>query len=405
MLEAIDSRHRDLLIDLNQKASVSDKIAFLHRVVCGKCSFIHRIGVAIYDRDTDTLKTFVHSTEGENPLPNYLCKLSEAKSLYRIYLEGRPRVINDLTTLGSNREHSRRIKNHGFRSSYTIPTYHDGKLTGFVFFNSRDAGVFQEDSLSYLDMIARLISLLVGVELQQVKTLYGALKMATSFSGHKDPETGAHLERMARFSHLIAHEVAPSYGLSDEFVEAVFWFAPLHDVGKIAIPDYILRKPGKLSVDEFEVMKTHATRGREMINSMLGNFNLDRSGTADMIGNVAEFHHENIDGSGYPRGLKGDDIPLEARIVAVADVFDALTSKRCYKPAWNNEDAMAALLTMSTWKLDPLCVKALCNNSERVKEIQALFQDEIEGVGSEQCGETFRKAMPPAGRSVLDVVK
>ncbi|MEN3373542.1 HD domain-containing phosphohydrolase [Dechloromonas sp. ZS-1] len=378
MSAPLEIQHHDLLDALNKKTSVSDKIAFLHRVVRQHCAFIHRIGVAVYDQRTDTLKTFAHSTEGENPLGNYQCKLREARALYQIFLDGQPRVVNDIAAMPSAREHTRRLQAFGFRASYTIPTYLDDSLTGFVFFNSRFPDVFDESSLPYFDMIARLISLLVSVELQQVRTLYGALKMATSFSGHKDPETGEHLDRMAHFSRLIANEVAPHYGLSDEFVESIYWFAPMHDVGKIAIPDHIIRKPAKLSTDEFEVMKTHATRGREIINSMLGNFNLDRSGMARMIGNIAEYHHENMDGSGYPCGLRGDDIPIEARIVAVADVFDALTSTRCYKPAWSNEEAFEALRGMAAWKLDRLCVDALCRHAGKVQEIQDLFQDSHE---------------------------
>jgi len=403
MSKTIECQHRDLLNELNRKGNVSEKIAFLHRVVSQQHPCVHRIGVAVYDQESDTLKTFAHSTDGENPLPNYLCKLREAGSLYRIYLEGRPRVINDLNALDNKPEHTRRLQNNGFRSSYTIPTYHDGQLLGFVFFNSRIPAAFQEERLAYLDMIARLISLLVSVELQQVKTLYGALRMATNFSGHKDPETGAHLERMARFSHLIAHHTAPAYGLSDEFVEAVFWFAPMHDVGKIAIADNILRRPGKLSGAEFEIMKTHTTRGREMISGMLGNFNLDRLGMAAMIGNIAEFHHENIDGSGYPRGLKGDAIPVEARIVAVADVFDALTSKRCYKPAWSNEEALDALRAMSSWKLDPLCVETLCGKMDSIREIQAQFLDASEAEqASPECRPQAIRKSPT--RSILDTV-
>jgi HD-GYP domain-containing protein (c-di-GMP phosphodiesterase class II) len=405
MSETIEHQHHDLLKELNKKANISDKIAFLHRVVRQRYEFIHRIGVAVYDQETDSLKTFLHSTDGDNPLPNYVFKLREAESLYRIFLEGSPRVINDLAAVSTSREHNKRLKAHGFLASYTVPTYHNGNLLGFVFFNSRNSGVFRDDGLSYLDMVARLISLLVSVELQQVQTLYGALRMATNFSGHKDPETGAHLERMARFSRLVAQAIAASHKLSDEFVEAVFWFAPMHDVGKIAIPDHILQKPGKLSTEEFEVMKTHATKGRVMIDSMLGNFNLNRSDMAAMIGNIAEFHHENMDGSGYPLGLMGDNIPIEARIVAVADVFDALTSERCYKPAWSNEEAYTALREMAMWKLDPLCVEALCSMPDKIEEIQALFQDELDGSHAEPEHGARPHVRDQTSHSILDAVK
>lgn len=377
MTTRIESDHPDLFNQLNKKITVSAKIDFIHRVVRQRCSFIHRIGVAVYDAKTDSLRTFAHSTDGDNPLPLYQSKLRDSKSLYRIHLEGKPRVINDLTVLnGSRQEHAKRINAHGFQSSYTVPMYHSEQLTGFVFFNSLLPGSFQEVSLLYLDMIARLISLMVSVELNQVQTLRGALKTATCFSSHKDPETGEHLERMARFSRLIANDIAADYGLNDELVEAIFWFAPMHDVGKIAIPDHIIHKPEALTTDEFEVMKTHTTRGREIINTMMGHFNLDHSNFVSMIGNIAEYHHENIDGSGYPRGLKGDDIPIEARIIAVADVFDALTSRRAYKHAWSNDEAFGELKKLSGWKLDSKCVAILIDNREKIVEIQRLFQDQ-----------------------------
>ncbi|MDD2884310.1 MAG: HD domain-containing protein [Dechloromonas sp.] len=372
--------HQDLLNQLNEKISVSEKISFLHRVLRQKCSFVDRIGVAVYDPRCDILKTFAHSTEGGNPLGHYQCKLRDAGSLYQTYLDGKPRVINDLAVFDqSHSEHAKKIKAHGYRASYTVPMYQNQQLAGFVFFNSQRPGVFTEAMLPYLDMIARLVSLLVSFELKQVQTLQGALRTAICFSGHKDPETGGHLERMARFSRLIANDIARDNGLDDEFVESIFWFAPMHDIGKIAIPDEILRKPGKLTPDEFEIMKTHATKGRQMIEAMLGNFGLNGAGFVSVVCHIAEHHHENFDGSGYPRGLAGAAIPIEARIIAVADVFDALTSKRPYKEAWSNDAAFETLRDMSRWKLDRQCVDILISHRREIEEIQCVFRDEEEG--------------------------
>lgn len=123
-------------------------------------------------------------------------------------------------------------------------------------------------------------------------------------------------------------------------------------------------------------MKTHTTKGREIIDSMLSHFNLSNSDFIPMLCNISEYHHENLDGSGYPHGLQGENIPIEARIIAVADVFDALASKRPYKDAWSNKDAFAELKALSTWKLDQRCVDALVKNCKKVEEIQLLFLDE-----------------------------
>ncbi|MBI5005790.1 MAG: HD domain-containing protein [Nitrosomonadales bacterium] len=375
----IEFNRTDILARLNDSGSLSEKILAIHDAARICCEFIHRISVTIYDPKFDLLKTLVHSTDDGNPLAGYQARLADTPSLHRIFLSGKPRVVHDLAAFaGGERAHTRRIVEHGFRSSYTIPMYANEQLTGFIFFNSRLPNVMNEAALTQLDMMARLISLLVGMELNLVKTMHGALRTAASFSSYRDPETGAHLDRMSHFSRLIASEIARDRGLNDEFAEAILWAAPMHDIGKIAIPDHILLKPGKLTPDEFESMKTHTTKGREIIDTMLRNFNLGNASLAPVMANIAEYHHENVDGSGYPRGLKAEAIPIEARIIATADVFDALTSRRCYKPAWDNASAFAEIDALSKWKLDRRCVEILLDNRTAIAEIQARFRDEAE---------------------------
>jgi HD-GYP domain-containing protein (c-di-GMP phosphodiesterase class II) len=156
-------------------------------------------------------------------------------------------------------------------------------------------------------------------------------------------------------------------------------FAPLHDVGKLAIPDRILLKPGKLSPEEFEVMKTHTLRGRQLVDELIDGFGLDGMEGIDMLRNIAAFHHEALNGTGYPLGLKAEEIPVEARIIAVADVFDALTSRRPYKEAISNEEAFAMLAQMSGTKLDPECIHALAKHKEHILQIQLRFSEDIYG--------------------------
>jgi HD-GYP domain-containing protein (c-di-GMP phosphodiesterase class II) len=244
-----------------------------------------------------------------------------------------------------------------------------------LFFNSYQLDAFDDSNLTYLDMIAHLLTILLAAELNQIATIRGAMKTATQFTHHRDPETGMHLERMSRYSRLIALSLGTVHSIDDEYADRILQHAPLHDVGKITIPDRILLKPGSLTVDEFTEMKTHTTRGREIIDTMLLNFNIKCVKDIDMIRNIVAYHHESMDGNGYPEGLVDKEIPLEARIVAVADVFDALTSVRSYKAAWSNEQAFVELERMSHCKLDPDCVAALLGSQDEILKIQSGFAD------------------------------
>lgn len=181
----------------------------------------------------------------------------------------------------------------------------------------------------------------------------------------RDPETGGHILRMAHFSKLIA----AGMGLSVEEQELLLEAAPMHDIGKVGIADKILLKPGRLEPDEFEVMKQHALLGYELLKG-------SASRVLQQGAEIARGHHEKFDGSGYPYGVKGHDIPIFSRIVAVADVFDALTSERPYKKAWTLEEAVDFLVAGSGSHFDPDCVQAFLNAWEEVLEIRQRFQEE-----------------------------
>jgi response regulator RpfG family c-di-GMP phosphodiesterase len=180
----------------------------------------------------------------------------------------------------------------------------------------------------------------------------------------RDPETGAHILRMAHFSALIAREM----GLDEDMQQALLIAAPMHDVGKLGTPDHILLKPGRLDADEFTIMKTHASIGYEILKDSASPY-------MQLAATIALSHHEKFDGSGYPQGLAGDDIPLVGRIVAVADVFDALTSPRPYKTAWDTDQARRFLVEGRGAHFDPRCVDAMLACWNEVLEIRARFQD------------------------------
>jgi HD-GYP domain-containing protein (c-di-GMP phosphodiesterase class II) len=368
--------HQNALEALNHHAPLSEKLQLLHAALAKRFAFIDRVAVAIYDPKTDELKTFIHSSSEDNPLAQYQAKLSQARSLQEIRESGKPRVVNDLTIFAKGtHEHTHRIAAQGYGASYTVPMYFNSDFFGFVFFNSYRKNVFDEEVLHLLDMFAHLISLVVTGELASLRTLISAVRAARNFVYMRDTETGAHLERMARYSRIVAKELAPKYGFDDEYIEHVFLFAPLHDIGKIGIPDSILLKAGLLDTGEREIMRTHAPKGRQLIDSMLRDFGLESFGYLNILRNIAEHHHETMDGAGYPHGLRGDDIAIESRIVAVADIFDALTSKRPYKEAWSIDDAFLELRKLAGSKLDPDCVEALIKNRAQLEEIRNRFPD------------------------------
>ncbi|MYM86563.1 response regulator [Rugamonas sp. FT82W] len=187
-------------------------------------------------------------------------------------------------------------------------------------------------------------------------------------SEYRDPETGAHIQRMARYSRLIA----AGLGLSDEQQSDLLNAAPMHDIGKVGTPDHILLKPGRLTAEEMAVMRQHAEIGYNILKDCQARMH-------KLAAEIALTHHERYDGQGYPRGLAGEAIPQAGRIVAVADVFDALTSVRPYKPAWSMEAARQHLLDHSGAHFDPRCVDALLQRWDEVLDIRARFQDEQGG--------------------------
>jgi two-component system, response regulator RpfG len=182
---------------------------------------------------------------------------------------------------------------------------------------------------------------------------------------YRDEETGNHVIRMAKYSRLIAEQL----GLSVEECDAIELAAPMHDIGKIGIPDEILRKPARLTHCEFEIMKTHTTIGYEILKESPSKY-------LQMGAIIALNHHEKFNGTGYPYQLGAEDIPLAARIVSVADAYDALTSERPYKPRWTMEKSLDYLNQQRGKYFDPQCLDAFVAQLDRVCNIQFMLGDQ-----------------------------
>jgi hemerythrin-like metal-binding protein len=256
-----------------------------------------------------------------------------------------------------------------------LPLSDDGRQLGQTVIFTEPDWVPSDTEIEFMTNLARVLSGLVSrclmnetlkvreIELEDARTQ--AIRRLGTAAEYRDHETGMHVMRMTN----IAVVIAKALGLPDDQRELLFIAAPLHDVGKIGIVDGILLKPGKLTDDEFDVMKTHTEIGEQLLH---GSDSLIQTAR-----DIASSHHESWDGSGYPRGLRKEEISMLARICSVADVFDALTSTRPYKDAWPVEDAVAWTLGQAGKKFDPAVVTAFESALPEIIRIRELYREDI----------------------------
>lgn len=183
---------------------------------------------------------------------------------------------------------------------------------------------------------------------------------------NRDMETGGHISRTSAFVRTLAEDAKRdgiyTKDLDEHYIKVLYTLAPLHDIGKIVIPDNILKKPGRLTTEEFEVMKKHASVGGEVVREVLEGVTDEE--TLSLASDIATYHHERWDGTGYPQGLKEEEIPLSARIMAIADVYDALVSERCYKKALTKEEAVAIIKAEAGTHFDPRLSEVFLKHQE-----------------------------------------
>ena len=255
---------------------------------------------------------------------------------------------------------------------YVILLTASGELQNRIDGLSAGADDFIGKPFNSAELVARVrpAERVVSLETRDV-AMFAMAKLAES----RDPETGAHLERVQSYCRVLARQMArqEKFQIDAEYIRLIYLTSPLHDIGKVGIPDCVLLKPGRLSDREFEIMKSHARMGAQTLQAALEKFPGVKF--LEMARDIAASHHERFDGSGYPAKLAGEQIPLCGRIVALADVYDALTSKRVYKAAFSHEVAKATIVNEKGIHFDPDVVDAFLQAEAEFLEIRERFSE------------------------------
>ena len=361
----------------NQLDSLHHELADLHRRVRTKVPHVDRIAYVQYDADDGLLKTYAESNIGIESFCHHEYPLKSCPTLLEISDSGTTRVIDNIpSTLTPNNIHSKWLIENGYRSSFTVPIYNFQQFMGFVFFNSYKKNLFSELVQKELIPFCDLISFLVNAEYSLLHAILASADLTKELSPGYKKESKEHVERISRYAKLIAKEVASLYELDDEVIENIHLFSRLHDIGKASMPNDILLKPEPLMEDEREKMKCHVKEGLAIVDRIIENLGAPKHPSIDLLKSIISCHQEFLDGSGYPNGLSHSEIPIPARIITVANVFDALTSHRPYKQACSVSAAMLELEKMVySGKLDGNCVSALRNHQEYLSDIIRQFPE------------------------------
>ena len=271
-----------------------------------------------------------------------------------------------------------RLQRNQLVSVFFMPLTGSKFDTAMLVFASSQADSYNAEQLEFIANIAGQVGhgfeKTLGMETLVISTVKGLAKLAES----RDPETGDHLFRMSHYSALVAEEMAHTEHyqalITPQYVRDILQFSPMHDIGKVGVSDSILLKPGRLDEQELKLMQVHPITGGQVLRRCEQQVNEAGLSVFQIGIEIAEGHHEKFDGSGYPHKLAGNAIPLSARIVAVADVFDALTSKRPYKEAWPVDKALELLHEQSGKHFDPEVIAAFIRALPRVLEIYARYK-------------------------------
>jgi response regulator RpfG family c-di-GMP phosphodiesterase len=365
-----------LIENISNNASFTETLNFINETFSAYIPYNY-IGIALIDEDKKLLRaSYGVADENIVGLPENLVGSTwpiNDTSLENLLQTGEARIINDLEEYTAGRpikQYNVAILEAGIRASITLPLKVSGEPVGVIFFSSNQKNVYNEEHLKFLKSLVNSIAISFNQNIFINDVLYSSVLALAKLAEARDEDTGEHLTRMKFYSRAIAELLYENNLYTDEitmeYIDNIERFSPLHDIGKVGIRDGILLKPSKLTEEEFDEMKQHTKFGADVLRTAEVNMQKRGKSLFNMGIEIAESHHEKWDGSGYPYGKKEKEIPLSARIVAVADVFDALTSKRPYKEPFSLEVSFGILEEGRGKHFDPDIIDILLANQDRI---------------------------------------
>ncbi len=373
----------ELIENMNKNVSFEGILDYIYSTFSEFIPYSH-IGIALLKDNGEILEaSYGISAPSLNDLPKKLVGIRaevSKTSLESIVKEGTPRVINDLEKYTKNKDvdYNRILIEAGIKSSISLPLKVNDKPIGIIFFSNVIRNIYKDEHIEFLKTLSNSIAISLNKNIFIDEMLYSTLLALTKMAEARDEDTAEHLDRMTAYAVKITEFLLRDKLYCDQitvpFLKGIERFSPMHDIGKVGIKDGVLLKPGKLDADEFEEMKKHVTYGADVLRTAESNIAKQRYSMFKMGIEIVEGHHEKWDGSGYPYNKSGTEIPLSARIVAVSDVFDALTSKRPYKKAYGFEESINYIIEGSGKHFDPDIIDSLSRHKDELYELYLSFQ-------------------------------
>lgn len=355
-------------------SSLNEQLKQIKHRLQAHAPFIDRVSFAFFEPATNELKTYADS-ETEDALAHYHAPLSELPTLLQAVEKRQVRIISSLEDLPQSK-HTQALLSAGYKSSYAQPCFENEEFIGFMFLNSFTKQAFDNALPDTIYPYLNIVQFTVYSELRVVHAIAECAEATQNLSPVYRRDSLAHQERVSHYARIIANGVAHEWNIDDETCEHIALFARFHDIGKVRLNADLICKSDTLAPHEKSEMQSHVKNGIQIIDDILKSFGYPEHPSIELLRNIMSYHHEFLDGSGYPFGLVGEQIPYSARIVAVANIFDALTTHRPYRQAWSVTHALLELEKMARDnKIEESCINALRDEQDELKQIISQFPE------------------------------